>query len=395
MTGFLLQNSAAKMRYPPTNTELFLTNRERLKKRLLPNSLAVVNTNDIPPTNADGSLAMPPNSDLFYLTGVEQEQTILVLYPDADDEKHREILFLREPTSEVELWEGHKLTRDEARKLTGIRNIQWLPEFPRLFHRLMCECEHVYLNSNEHKRAVIEVETREARFVADTIRRYPLHDYQRLARLMARVMHEEHLSVDTANDGDTGLELALRGSYDVAIIDWMLPGRDGPAISRTIRAARLPTAILLLTSRSQVEDRVIGLDSGADDYLVKPFAFEELLARVRALGRRFSVVSGDPWELRRSDLVLDMRARTARRGIHALDLTTTEWNLLECLMRHAGQALSRQQILDYVWSYERDVQASMVDVYISYLRRKLSLPGHTDPIQTVRGVGYRLEGGDV
>jgi Xaa-Pro aminopeptidase len=172
------------MRYPPTNTELFLTNRERLKKRLLPNSLAVVNANDIPPTNADGSLAMPPNSDLFYLTGVEQEQSILVLYPDADDEKHREILFLREPTSEVELWEGHKLTRDEARKLTGIRNIQWLPEFPRLFHRLMCECEHVYLNSNEHKRAVIEVETREARFVADTIRRYPLHDYQRLARLM-------------------------------------------------------------------------------------------------------------------------------------------------------------------------------------------------------------------
>ena len=175
-----------------------------------------------------------------------------------------------------------------------------------------------------------------------------IEDDQRLARLMARVLHEEHLSVDTANDGDTGLELALRGSYDVAIIDWMLPGRDGPAISRTIRAARLPTAILLLTSRSQVEDRVIGLDSGADDYLVKPFAFEELLARVRALGRRFSVVSGDPWELRRGDLVLDMRARTARRGIHALDLTTTEWNLLECLMRHSGQALSRQQILDYV-----------------------------------------------
>ena len=222
-----------------------------------------------------------------------------------------------------------------------------------------------------------------------------IEDDQRLARLMARVMGEEHLNVDAANDGDTGLELALRGSYDVAIIDWMLPGRDGPAISRAIRAARLPTAILLLTARSQVEDRVIGLDSGADDYLVKPFAFEELLARVRALGRRFSVASGDPWELRRGDLVLDMRARTARRGVQALDLTTTEWNMLECLMRHAGQALSRQQILDYVWSYERDVQASMVDVYISYLRRKLSIPGQTDPIQTVRGVGYRLEGGDV
>jgi two-component system, OmpR family, response regulator len=222
-----------------------------------------------------------------------------------------------------------------------------------------------------------------------------IEDDQRLARLMARVMGEEHLSVDTAHDGDTGLELALRGSYDVAIVDWMLPGRDGPAISRAVRAARLPTAILLLTARSQVEDRVSGLDSGADDYLVKPFAFEELLARVRALGRRFSVSSGDPWELRRGELVLDMRARTARRGAQSLDLTTTEWNLLECLMRHAGQALSRQQILDYVWSYERDVQVSMVDVYISYLRRKLSIPGQGDPIQTLRGVGYRLEGGDV
>src|SRR6185436_548213 len=119
MTGFLLQNSAAKMRYPPTNTELFLTNRERLKKRLLPNSLAVVNANDIPPTNADGSLAMPPNSDLFFLTSVEQEQTILLLYPDADDEKQREILFLREPTPKMEIWEGHKLTKGEACKLSG------------------------------------------------------------------------------------------------------------------------------------------------------------------------------------------------------------------------------------------------------------------------------------
>jgi DNA-binding response OmpR family regulator len=222
-----------------------------------------------------------------------------------------------------------------------------------------------------------------------------VEDDQRLARLMARVLEEEHISVDTANDGDTGLELALRGAYDVAIIDWMLPDRDGPSICRAIRAARLPTAILLLTARGQVEDRVVGLDSGADDYLVKPFAFEELLARVRALGQRFTVASSDTWELRQGDLVLDLRARTARRAAQSIDLTGTEWNLLECLMRHPGQALSRQQILDYVWSYERDVQLSMVDVYISYLRRKLNLPGQPDPIQTVRGIGYRLEGGDV
>jgi two-component system OmpR family response regulator len=222
-----------------------------------------------------------------------------------------------------------------------------------------------------------------------------IEDDQRLARLMSRVLEEEHFNTDTAHDGDAGLELALRTAYDVAIIDWMLPGRDGPAICRAIRAARMPTALLLLTARGQVEDRVAGLDSGADDYLVKPFAFEELLARVRALGRRFSVTAADSFELRCGDLVLDLRARTARRGAQALDLTATEWNLLECLMRHPGQALSRQQLLDYVWSYERDVQASMVDVYVSYLRRKLNLPSQADPIQTVRGVGYRLEVGNV
>jgi len=222
-----------------------------------------------------------------------------------------------------------------------------------------------------------------------------IEDDQRLARLITRVLEEEHFSVDAAHDGNAGVELALRTAYDVAIIDWMLPGRDGPAICRTIRAARLPTALLLLTARGQVEDRVAGLDSGADDYLVKPFAFEELLARVRALGRRFLVASGDSFELRCGDLVLDLRLRTARRGAQALDLTATEWNLIECLMRHPGQALSRQQLLDYVWSYERDVQASMVDVYISYLRRKLNLPGQVDLIQTVRGVGYRLEVGNV
>jgi Xaa-Pro aminopeptidase len=172
------------MRYEPIEPALFVTNRERMKKLLLPNSLAVVNANDVLPTNADGSLALCPNSDLFYLTGIEQEQSILLIYPDADDEKHREILFLREPTAELETWEGHKFTKQEARRHTGIQRIEWLGEFHKLFHRLMCECEHVYLNTNEHKRAVIEVETREARFVAETMRRYPLHDYQRLARVM-------------------------------------------------------------------------------------------------------------------------------------------------------------------------------------------------------------------
>ncbi|GAB4206053.1 MAG: response regulator transcription factor [Roseiflexaceae bacterium] len=219
-----------------------------------------------------------------------------------------------------------------------------------------------------------------------------IEDDQKLARLIGRVLTEERCAVDLAHDGETGLELLLRGNYDVAVIDWMLPGRDGPALCRTVRAAHLPVALLLLTARGQIEDRVSGLDSGADDYLVKPFAFEELTARVRALGRRFSVAAGgDAEELRRGDLVLDLRAHTARRASQPLDLTATEWNLLEFLMRHHGQTLSRQQILDYVWSYERDVQATLVDVYVSYLRRKLHLPGRPDPIRTVRGMGYRLE----
>jgi Xaa-Pro aminopeptidase len=172
------------MRYRPFSSKLFIENRKRLSALMLKNSLAVVNANDILPTNADGSMLLKANSDLFYLTGVEQEESILLIYPDADDENHREILFLREPTPLMEIWEGHKLTKEEAKAKTGIKTVMWLSEFPRLFHRLICECEAIYLNSNEHKRAVVEVETREARFVADCQRRYPLHQYHRLARLL-------------------------------------------------------------------------------------------------------------------------------------------------------------------------------------------------------------------
>ncbi len=163
---------------------LFVRNRQRLASLMSNNSLAVVNSNDTPPTNADGTLALPTNSDLFYLTGVQQEQSILLLYPEAVDVNHREILFLREPTALAEIWEGRKLTKERARAETGIKTIEWLSAFPVLFHRLMCESETVYLNSNEHKRAVVETETRESRFVKDTLNRYPLHQYQRLARLM-------------------------------------------------------------------------------------------------------------------------------------------------------------------------------------------------------------------
>jgi two-component system OmpR family response regulator len=218
-----------------------------------------------------------------------------------------------------------------------------------------------------------------------------IEDDQKLARLIARVLEEEGFVADVAHDGATGLELALRGVYDVAIVDWMLPLRDGPAICRGVRAAQLPTTLLMLTALGEVEDRVAGLDSGADDYLVKPFAFEELLARVRALGRRFQEQPVDSSELRHGDIVLDLRSHAARRGARSLSLTVTEWTLLEFLMRHPGQALSRDQILDYVWSYEANVQPTLVDVYVSYLRRKLNAAGERDPVVTVRGIGYRLD----
>lgn len=182
------------MRYRTINSELFVSNRARLAKLLRPNSLALLNANDILPTNADGTLALRQNSDLFYLSGVDQEETILLLYPEAHEENMREILFIRETNDLLATWEGHKLTKEEARKVSGIKRVEWLSEFPALFHRLMCECDHVYLNTNEHKRAHIVVETRDARFINDTQRRYPLHDYQRLAPLMhqLRAVKSEH-----------------------------------------------------------------------------------------------------------------------------------------------------------------------------------------------------------
>jgi DNA-binding response OmpR family regulator len=201
----------------------------------------------------------------------------------------------------------------------------------------------------------------------------------------------EGFQVDTAYSGDEGVEIALRGAHDAAIVDWMLPGRDGPSVCQAIRNAHLSMGILMLTARSQIEDRVAGLYSGADDYLTKPFAFDELVARLHALGRRISTSASDPFELRIGELVLDTRSQTARRGQEPLILTKTEWTLLECFMRHPGQTLSRPFLLDYVWSYATDVQPSMVDVYVSYLRSKMHRQGMKDPIVTRRGFGYLLE----
>jgi DNA-binding response OmpR family regulator len=164
-----------------------------------------------------------------------------------------------------------------------------------------------------------------------------------------------------------------------------------PSICRKVRAARLPTGLLMLTARGQVEDRVTGLESGADDYLTKPFAFDELIARIHALSRRLNPTSADSWEIRLGNMVMDAKAHTLRREDKPIDLTKKEWDLLEFFMRHPGQVLSRQEILDYVWSYETNVQPEMVDVYISYLRQKLTMDAKKNPIETVRGFGYRFD----
>jgi len=163
---------------------LFTLNRARLVKKLLPRSLALLNANDVMPTNADGAMGHLQNADLFYLTGVHQEETILLLAPDAFDANQREILFVREPNEHLAIWEGHKLTKAQATAVSGIKNVKWLAEFPVIFRQIVCEMENIYLNTNEHQRADVAVGSRDARFIRDCRKNFPLHRYQRLAPLM-------------------------------------------------------------------------------------------------------------------------------------------------------------------------------------------------------------------
>jgi Xaa-Pro aminopeptidase len=172
------------MKAIPLPAALFTLNRERLVQRLLPRSLAVFNANDIMPTNADGAMGHLQNADLFYLTGVHQEETILLLAPDAFDLSHREILFVRQPNEHLAIWEGHKLTKEQATAVSGIKNVKWLSEFPVIFRQVVCELENVYLNTNEHQRADVAVATRDACFIRECQEKFPLHRYHRLAPLM-------------------------------------------------------------------------------------------------------------------------------------------------------------------------------------------------------------------
>ena len=218
-----------------------------------------------------------------------------------------------------------------------------------------------------------------------------VEDEQRLAYLLRRVLLEERHTVDLAHDGNTGLDLAASGTYDVIILDLMLPGIDGLQICRELRAERVLTPVLMLTARGAVEDRVTGLNVGADDYLTKPFAMEELLARVNALLRRRDRTFEEMPQLRVGDLTLDLVAHEAKRNGKLIELTAKEYALLEYLMRHAGQVLTRTQIIDAVWRYDMEALSNVVDIYIHYLRDKID-QGFSHPlIKTVRGVGYKID----
>lgn len=218
-----------------------------------------------------------------------------------------------------------------------------------------------------------------------------VEDEQRLANLLRRVLSEERHVVDVAYDGRDGLGLAASDTYDLVVLDLMLPGVDGLEICRTMRAHGITAPVLMLTARGAVEDRVAGLNVGADDYLVKPFAMEELLARVNALlRRRGRDLDVDP-QLQVGDLTLDLVRHEARRGGRIIELTAKEFALLEYLMRHRGQVLTRTQIIDHVWRYDSDALSNVVDIYIHYLRDKIDRGASRPLIKTVRGVGYRIE----
>lgn len=172
------------MKYTPAPAQLYIENRQRFAKKLKSNSIAVFNSNDIMPTSADGSMMFIQNTDIFYLSGIDQEESILVLFPDAKDESNRQILFLKETNEHIAVWEGHKYTKQEATATSGIKKIYWLKDFNTIFNGLMAQAENVYLNTNEHTRATIDVETRDARFIKFCKERYPLHNYQRSAPIM-------------------------------------------------------------------------------------------------------------------------------------------------------------------------------------------------------------------
>ena len=217
-----------------------------------------------------------------------------------------------------------------------------------------------------------------------------VEDEKRLANLVRRALEEEGNVVDVSYDGAEALDMAEGTDYDLLVLDLMLPHVDGLEICRRLRSEGKDTRILMLTARDALEDRVTGLEVGADDYLIKPFSFAELIARVKALSRR-QVQAQQEQELVCGDLVLDLARREATRGNRSIELTAKEFQLLEYLMRNAGRVLTRTQILDHVWGYNFDSFSNVVDIYVHYLRNKIDRDFPEPLIKTVRGVGYTLK----
>jgi two-component system OmpR family response regulator len=215
-----------------------------------------------------------------------------------------------------------------------------------------------------------------------------VEDEPKLGRLLVRGLSEEGHPSDLAASGEDALWMARATPYDVIVLDVMLPGLDGFATCAELRSSGIWTPVLMLTARDAIEDRIEGLDTGADDYLVKPFAFTELLARLRALGRR--APAERPTELRVGDLRLDPAMHRAFRGETELELTAKEFVLFEVFMRRAGETLSRLQLLDAAWDIAFESHSNVVDVYVRYLRQKIDRPFRRHSLETVRGVGYRL-----
>ncbi len=217
-----------------------------------------------------------------------------------------------------------------------------------------------------------------------------VEDERKVANFIRQGLTEEGHTVEVAADGETALELILGGPpYDLVVLDVMLPRRDGFSVLKRLREQRVATPVLLLTARDSVTDKVTGLDRGADDYLTKPFAFEEFLARVRALLRR-----GAPQRapvLRLADLTLDPATREAARGGRRIVLTVREYALLEYFLRNVGRVLTRPMIAEHVWGVDFDTETNVIDVYVGYVRRKIDGPGERRLLHTVRGAGYVLK----
>ena len=215
-----------------------------------------------------------------------------------------------------------------------------------------------------------------------------VEDERKVASFIRKGLTEEGYAVDLAHDGDTGLLMGLDRLHDVIVLDVMLPRKPGFQVLRELRQAKVVTPVLLLTARDAVEDKVQGLDAGADDYLTKPFAFAELLARVRALLRRGAAAQAPV--LQAADLILEPATRTVKRGGEAIALTNREFALLEYFLRNPGRVLTRTMIAEHVWDYSFDAGTNVIDVYVNYLRKKIDAGREPKLIHTVRGVGYVL-----